>query len=260
MKNFLNKIGQYSSIGLGLIALDGYRRTLLDERINQQIDKAMKTLKEINVKSEELLNKENQISNSLIDTNNKLAGISNDLGTIGDRLKHKAELLNHKVETFKKNVEELSLENKQNLSEEIDKLSGELFESSENYMTVVQESSKILTELSNSINNKYTIDFENIWEKVNNILSNASAAELGAIGHICLSIGILFCLLSLVSVFYGDTLIIRFKLEDRFPRLARFIQLRRKFQQYYFFYNVIIIVFILLYIIYINLCVLIYSM
>jgi hypothetical protein len=38
-----------------------------------------------------------------------------------------------------------------------------------------------------------------------------------------------------MSVFYGDSLIKYFKIEEKYPRIAKYIQLRRKFQQYYFF-------------------------
>lgn len=35
-------------------------------------------------------------------------------------------------------------------------------------------------------------------------------------------------LIAIISILYGDYLIIKFKIEERFPRLCKFIQLRRK--------------------------------
>jgi hypothetical protein len=55
--------------------------------------------------------------------------------------------------------------------------------------------------------------------------------------HIIYSLTILLFLSSLITVFYSDTIIKFYKLEEKYPRLAKFIQLRRKFQQYYFFFN-----------------------
>jgi hypothetical protein len=40
-----------------------------------------------------------------------------------------------------------------------------------------------------------------------------------------MSIAILFSLVSLIFIFYGDWLIIKYKIEEKFPRLAKFIQL-----------------------------------
>lgn len=79
-----------------------------------------------------------------------------------------------------------------------------------------------------------------------------STDHLIAVGHISASVFVLLCLFSIVSVHYGDLLIKYFKLEDKFPRLAKYIRLRRLFQEYYFIFNVLLIVLILLYIIYMN--------
>ena len=63
---------------------------------------------------------------------------------------------------------------------------------------------------------------------------------------------ILFSLISIISIFYGEKLIIFFDLENRFPKLAKFIQIRRKFQQYYLLMNIGLIIIVLVIIIYIN--------
>lgn len=49
------------------------------------------------------------------------------------------------------------------------------------------------------------------------------------------------CLLSIVFIFYGDQLIIKYKIEERYPKLATIIKLRRKFQNYYFKINCLFI-------------------
>ena len=63
---------------------------------------------------------------------------------------------------------------------------------------------------------------------------------------------ILNCLLTLIAVFYGESLIIYFNLENKFPRFAKFIKLRSKFQQFYFFVNSIIIFIAIVAMIYAN--------
>jgi hypothetical protein len=60
------------------------------------------------------------------------------------------------------------------------------------------------------------------------------------------------------TVYYADKLIIYFNLEVKYPKLAKWIQLRRKFQDYYLALNFIIIIIILLVVIYTNIFVLLH--
>jgi hypothetical protein len=48
-------------------------------------------------------------------------------------------------------------------------------------------------------------------------------------------------LISIVFIFYGDYLINKFQLEIKFPKLAKIIQLRRKFQKYYLILSILLI-------------------
>jgi hypothetical protein len=92
----------------------------------------------------------------------------------------------------------------------------------------------------------------NILENFKNYLSSLPIEKVGALGHIIISFGILFSIFSIISIFYGDFLIKKFNLEEKFPRIARFIQIRRKFQLFYFTLNIIAIICSLLLIIYVN--------
>jgi hypothetical protein len=96
---------------------------------------------------------------------------------------------------------------------------------------------------------------DNIIENFQNYLSSLPLEKVGALGHILISIAILFSLVSIIFIFYGDSLIKYFNLENKYPKLAKFIQLRRQFQQYYFIFNISIIILSLLLIIYVNLIV-----
>lgn len=94
------------------------------------------------------------------------------------------------------------------------------------------------------------------WHQYQEFLSTLSTEQIGALGHLWIFFFILMCLFSLISVFYGDWLIRYFKLEEKLPKLARFIQLRRKFQHYYLILNFICIILALLLLISVNLYVL----
>lgn len=116
-----------------------------------------------------------------------------------------------------------------------------------------------------SVNNK----FDSFINKINTLLNNGgnksqyldslqtffdglNYKQNLAIVHISGSMFILFSLFSIISIFYGEKLIILFNLENRFPKIAKFIQIRRKFQQYYFLMNIGLIIIVLCIIIIIN--------
>jgi len=57
---------------------------------------------------------------------------------------------------------------------------------------------------------------------------------------------------SIISVFYGDYLINILNLERKYTKLAKIIQIRRKFRQYYLLLNILGIIIMTLIIITIN--------
>jgi hypothetical protein len=116
-----------------------------------------------------------------------------------------------------------------------------------------------------SVNNK----FDSFINKINTLLNNSenksqyldslqsffdglNYKQNLAIVHISGSMFILFSLISIISIFYGDKLIIFFDLENRFPKITKFIKIRRKFQQFYLLMNIGLIFIVLAIIIYIN--------
>jgi hypothetical protein len=108
---------------------------------------------------------------------------------------------------------------------------------------------KIDTFLNNSNNKSQYLD------SLQSFFDGLSFVQNLAIVHISGSIFILLSLMTIISIFYGEKLIIYFDLEKRFPKLAKFIQIRRKFQQYYLLINIVLIIIVLTIIIYINILV-----
>jgi len=80
-------------------------------------------------------------------------------------------------------------------------------------------------------------------------LNHITEYQKFAMIHILASVFILLCLSSLITVFIGNSLIEYFKLG---PKLAKYIQLRQKFQTYYFIINSLLIISMLVVIIIIN--------
>jgi hypothetical protein len=87
-------------------------------------------------------------------------------------------------------------------------------------------------------------------------LSSLSTIELGAVVRILMAITFYFCLLNIITAYFGDYLIIYFNLEQKYPKLAKWIRYRRTFQHYYTALNTLAILIVLVFMIYVNLVVL----
>lgn len=95
--------------------------------------------------------------------------------------------------------------------------------------------------------------------KFKDFIENASATELSAIGHISLCLFIFTCLFTIVSVTYSETIIDKFKLDNKYPILVNMIKFRNEFKHIIFFFNVGLIVLALIFCIYINVSVFLIS-
>lgn len=186
-----------------------------------------------------------------------------------NKLENEREIL-EESNNLRKDVE--VLEQKLKNSVEIKReLQTKYSENSEDVNEKIQEAANTSEEIHNmyeSVNNK----FDSFINKINTLLNNSNNKSQYldslqsffdglnyeqnlAIVHISGSMFILFSLINIVSIFYGDKLIIFFNLENRFPKIAKFIQIRRKLQQYYLIINIGLIIIVLLIIIYINIIV-----
>ena len=89
---------------------------------------------------------------------------------------------------------------------------------------------------------------ENIFQLISEYreyLSTLDSCHLLALSNVLVAITILIALYNICVIFLGDFLIKNFKLEEKYPSFANFIQLRRKFQEYYFLINVFVIILLL---------------
>jgi hypothetical protein len=260
MKKFFKEASVYTGIIISIASLDGYRRTVLNDMNKEKLNNIREGMVDLKNRSKEFEIKNKEYLDQLEFSNLKISKVNGDIIENFKNMKHTSELLKTKLEHL--NNEDLSSDVKETMTNEISKMIEELGVKTNSQTELINKATNALDEyikstFSGGSSSKF---FDDFWDKLNNFISNATAEQLGAVGHISMSFVVLLCLSSLVTVFYGDTLILKFKLEERFPRLAKFIQLRRKFQQYYFFWNVFIIVFILFFVIYINICVLYYKL
>lgn len=59
------------------------------------------------------------------------------------------------------------------------------------------------------------------FEKFQSLLDTLSTQQLGALAHILFALVICSCAFNTAIAYYGDMLIIYFKLESKYPRLAK---------------------------------------
>lgn len=99
-------------------------------------------------------------------------------------------------------------------------------------------------------------DFTDLIDIYKEFLTTLNVHQLGALANLIFSGIILTSIISITFIFTGDYLIKRFHLEQKYPKLAKFIQLRRKFQNFYFFVNILAIFVVLSIQIYVDILVL----
>jgi len=226
--------------------IKGLKTSVLYEKINKHEAK----YEELNNKYTSLLeNNLNKLENEreILEESNNLR---KDVEILEQKLRNSIEIKRELQTKYSENSGDISINEKiqevENTSEEIH----HMYESVNNKFDSFIN--KINTLLNNSDNKSQYLDSLQSFFDGLNFVQNL------AIVHISGSMVIFFSLINIISVFYGDKLIRFFDLENKFPKISKFIQIRRKFQQYYLLMNIGLIFIILLIITYINIIVFIY--
>ena len=138
---------------------------------------------------------------------------------------------------------------------EVDKNSGScLTESCKKLLADFQANLKDTTKLaekvdknaSDDIETKSSIISDDWFDSYQKFMDSLSDEELLSMCHISFLVGLLIICYNIVMIFYGDYIIKYFSLEIKFPKIASFIKLRRKFQLYYMTINIIIMILIII--------------
>jgi hypothetical protein len=230
LKTYFKHIGSTLMIAM---SADGYRRTLINDNKNRETDRI---IQETIRRSTELSNKLNeQIEQNIINNSE----IENNLNNIKTGL----ESIQDKVN----NLNKLELEEVNNKTDLIN----------ESFKTLTNESSKVNNIIDKVLDfiNKSTppssnnnLTFQNILDQYYQYFDSLTTIQKGALAHILFCIGLLFCIFDILLAYYSDKIIIYFKLETKYPKLAKYIQLRRKFQNYYIKFNFILIIVLVLFV------------
>ena len=105
--------------------------------------------------------------------------------------------------------------------------------------------------------NNLVLDF-NLQEYYSFLDSLTLTQEL-ALMHLLVFIFLLLCMLSILSIFFGNELIKYLNLEVRFPWLSNLIKLRSTLQRYYLMWNIFIMIIFIIAAMYINILSLLYA-
>lgn len=108
---------------------------------------------------------------------------------------------------------------------------------------IVNKNQDTLNLLLDMNSNKFTGDI-NILDLIYDFklyLNTLSLQELCLLINMSTIIFVILCLLTIIYSFYGDLLITKLRLEERLPKLAGIIRLRRKFLQFSLLFNILLI-------------------
>nr|YP_010192439.1 hypothetical protein LK379_mgp13 [Amanita sinensis]QZN08176.1 hypothetical protein [Amanita sinensis] len=232
LKTYLNSLGAFAS----LATLHSYFNQLDDKKLQDKLSS---------------LEKQNKILETKIN-DSKIEDLQSEI------LKSKLDLLkinfkecnlnsNREIELLKSiDTKSTDFQNK------IEYHTNNFIKENESTQNLIDEFLTLFIDKDKFIGNGFP-DINILFDKWNNILSNLTIEQLGAVSHIFSALTILLCLFTIISIVYSKFLINSFKLEEKYPKLSRILKIRKMFQHYYLILNFIFIISILLGIIIVNL-------
>lgn len=195
---------------------------------------------------------------SLGDSMNKFDGMfkdrqdyKKDISNYKDKLS-KSNLKDSEISDYKEKIKtlEMRLTTKE---EEITSLKKIL--TSENSAFKTKVNSETVGESISSSDPKINSPFESYWfenlKESFKEIRNSWYSNLNVLQQICLNLLVLdsiliVCIINISFIYFGDYLIKRFELEFRYPKLAKFISLRKIFQNYYKKINILLMAVIII--------------
>ena len=130
----------------------------------------------------------------------------------------------------------------------IKELPSKLNEAVKNLNNMTPDTDKVLSKTLKAVeeweskNDKFLDNISDNIDNINNFFINLSHEQNIALFNFSGILLIFITLINILFIFYGNKLLDYFNLENRFPRLAIFINLRRKFQQYYLLWDTFIVI------------------
>jgi hypothetical protein len=196
------------------------------------------------------------LSNFKEEMTNKVTSLTNDLITeqinnVAFKTKIETKLLELQNSTNKAgNIISDLIQEKNINSESFSALKSKAHEEYSKITNIIDDITKSVNDNSN---NFISEDFGKYISAFQDYLATLTLEQTFCLIHLLAIFSIFICLFNLATVFYADSLIKYYNLEIKLPKLAKFIRIRSKFQQYYFGWNLFLIVTILASLFYFNL-------
>jgi hypothetical protein len=213
-------------------ALLGYRSYLKEKGDNTKVNAL---LIDIDKKEREIKALESKVEADLLKSSGIMASFDDVLG----RFKKVLKLRNENSKILLEVQELKRIKDKHNRHEVLTSEEQVILKRSEDKTNLLAAKE---TELSREIN-KLEPDLDKLVEKINKssifsidfdkFISTLSREEMLAFSGLLLNQLVLSYVVTIILILYGDYLIKRFDLENKYPKIAKFIQLRRKLQSYY---------------------------
>lgn len=127
---------------------------------------------------------------------------------------------------------------------ELTRLNNDMISEAESTVNYTNESSSELpTDLESQGPSESNLlgTIQDMIDQVNQMLSGLTLEQHACFVNTMALLSILTAMNAIVAIFYGDKLIKYFDLENRYPKLKKWIEYRRTFQNYFFIYNLIFI-------------------
>lgn len=179
----------------------------------------------------------NKIESNSLNSNLKL---TNKLNSINNKLEEKSKL--------DEEYQTTTIEAKSLFTEDQKKELAEKVRTSKKLNSEINEEFKKVIDYLKSDGKSGSLDFINmeniykIFSAYQDFLHSLTPEQFYGVLHIVTGSFILMCMFNIISAQFGIFIINYFKITEKYPKLAKIIELRNKFQRYYFIFNCIMII------------------
>lgn len=232
IKNLFLSLGTIASLYSGHVALkqDNAANLAANKQISS-LEGEIQNLKS-NVHNSAILSED--LKNRIVSTSGLLTSKIDTLKSLTDKSSNLKDKINEKLTAYEKETNGVALELKGKIFAELDILKKDDSYYTAQLRTSIDETRDIVSEIddSNQILKREAsigINFTDFWDYIDAL----GPMEKIAFSFLLLNQIIISSVISIIYIFYGDYLLKKFNIEQKYPKLAKVIELRRKFQSYY---------------------------
>jgi len=151
------------------------------------------------------------------------------------KIDEKITIMNNNLNSFINRYQGNQFDSENKFSDGITKLSNE-----------AQSVTKAAKEAWDQVNKNNILDLEWLTKSLNEFYSQLGLGETLAAVNLSGCLVVIVSMISIIIVLYSDTLIEKYKIVERYPRLTNIIEIRRKFQKYYLIWDISVILGVLI--------------